>query len=59
MDKKVGRPRQTKKAQRNNVLRVCLTDSERHAIEVAAQKHHLNTSAWVRSLILTEAEKFS
>ncbi len=55
--KKVGRPKKSKKDQRDNVLRIRLTATERHIIDVVAQKNHLDTSAWVRSIILNEAEK--
>ena len=58
MVKKAGRPKKPKKEQRDNVLRIRLTASERHIIDVAAQKNHLDTSAWTRSLILKEAEKY-
>lgn len=57
MAKKAGRPKKAKKDQRDNVLRIRLTASERHIIDVVAQKNHLDTSAWVRSIILKEAEK--
>jgi uncharacterized protein (DUF1778 family) len=58
MIKKAGRPKKTKKDQRENILRIRLTASERHIIDVAAQKNHLDTSAWTRSIILKEAEKY-
>jgi len=58
MEKKVGRPKKTEKEQRDNVLRIRLTASERHIIDNAATKNHLDTSAWVRSIILIESEKF-
>jgi uncharacterized protein (DUF1778 family) len=57
MKKKVGRPKKTEKEQRGNTLRIRLTASERHTIDDAAGQKHLDTSAWVRSVILTEAEK--
>jgi len=58
MVKKAGRPKKTKKERRDDVLRIRLTASERHIIDVAAQKNHLDTSAWTRSIILKEAEKY-
>lgn len=57
MIKKAGRPKKSKKEQRANILRIRLTSSERHIVDVAAQKDHLDTSAWSRSIILKEAEK--
>lgn len=57
MVKKAGRPKKPKQEQRDNVLRIRLTASERNIIDVAAQKNHLDTSAWTRSIILKEAEK--
>ena len=57
MSKKIGRPKKAKKEQRENVLRIRLTASERHIIDSAAQHNHLDTSAWVRSIILNTAEK--
>jgi len=55
--RKVGRPKKSKKDRRGNVLRIRLTATERHIIDVAAQKNHLDTSTWARSIILKEAEK--
>lgn len=57
MKNKVGRPIKPKTEQRDNVLRIRLTASEREILENAAQLKHLDTSSWVRSIILTQAEK--
>ncbi len=57
MRKKIGRPKKAKKDQRENVLRIRLTASERQLINDAAKKNHHDTSAWVRSIILNAAEK--
>ena len=57
MSKKIGRPKKAKKEQRENILRIRLTASERHIIDAAAQRNHLDSSSWVRSIILTTAEK--
>lgn len=57
MKNEIGRPKKDKKDQRENILRIRLTASERQIIDTAAQKNHLDTSAWVRSIILISAEK--
>ena len=57
MVKKAGRPKKAKKDQRENILRIRLTASERQLIDSAAKKNHLDTSAWVRSVILSKAEE--
>ena len=58
MTKKRGRPpilNESKK--RDKIFQLCLTDDERNLINEAAKASHLDTSAWVRSIILAEAEK--
>lgn len=57
MDNQAGRPKKPIDEQRSNILRIRLTETERKLIDEAANLKHLDTSAWVRSIILTEAEK--
>ena len=57
MANQAGRPKKPIDEQRTNILRIRLTQKERKKIDEAAESKHLDTSAWVRSVILTEAEK--
>jgi len=52
---KTGRPPKAKKDRRDSLLRVCLTDSERRAIEKAAKASGKDTSAWAREQLLAQA----
>jgi hypothetical protein len=57
MTKTYGRPKKTQAEQRTSILRICLTPSERKAVDAAAQADHLDTSVWARVIILRAAEK--
>lgn len=47
-----GRPKKSVKERRGNVLRICLTEAERKAIDAAAEEKGLDTSSWARSELL-------
>ena len=52
-----GRPKKDASERRENFLRIRLTDSERAALDEAAQSKSLDTSAWARTLLLDLAKK--
>ena len=57
MNKSRGRPKKAETERKTNILRICLTPSERQIVESAAQSERMDTSTWARAVILREAEK--
>jgi hypothetical protein len=51
------RPKKPKRELRKNLLRVRLTDSERKAINAAAQARTLDMSTWARAELLQIAKR--
>lgn len=51
-----GRPKKEGE-RRTNKLPLCLTESERKSLDVAAQSKGMDVSVWVRVVALHEAEK--
>jgi hypothetical protein len=57
MSKNPGRPKKPEAERKTNILRICLTPTERRIVEAAAQAEHSDTSTWARAVILRAAEK--
>jgi len=53
----MGRPKKPKGQQRENVLRVRLTEDERERLDAAATAAALDTSTWARTTLLSVATK--
>jgi hypothetical protein len=56
MKTKIGRPPKAQKDKRDNILRVCLTESERRAIDRTAKAEGQDTSTWARDRLLAGAK---
>jgi hypothetical protein len=52
-----GRPVKTEGMQRENVLRIRLTDEERAKLDSKAATRTLDTSTWARMVLLDEASR--
>lgn len=52
MTTKRGRPPKAEKDRRENVLRICLKESERKVIDRAAKESGTETSTWARERLL-------
>lgn len=55
--KRMGRPPKAEKDKRANVLRVCLTDAERQAVDTAARTAGQESSTWARDRLLRAANR--
>lgn len=53
----MARPKKTKADQRQNVLRIRLTDAERKRLDIAAETKTLDTSTWARAELLQLAKR--
>jgi hypothetical protein len=53
----MARPKKPKRELRKNLLRIRLTDSERKAINAAAQARTLDMSTWARAELLQIAKR--
>ena len=52
-----GRPKLAKSVLKAKLLRVRVTGKQLAVMEKAAEREHLDLSAWVRMILLKEAEK--
>jgi uncharacterized protein (DUF1778 family) len=52
-----GRPKKEKGTQRENTLRIRLTDDERKKLDDAAGAETLDTSTWARMILIRVATK--
>ena len=53
----MARPKKPKAENRQNVLRIRLTDAERKALDAAADQRTLDTSTWARAELLQIAKR--
>ena len=53
----MARPKNAKTDQRQNVLRIRLTDAERKRLDAAADARTLDTSTWARAELLQLAKR--
>ena len=53
----MGRPRKPKNENRENFLRIRLTEAERKALDTAAEQRTLDTSTWARAELLQLAKR--
>jgi hypothetical protein len=53
----MSRPKNAKADQRENVLRIRLTDAERKKLDAAAEARTLDTSTWARAELLQLAKR--